>query len=68
MASKYSSRLFMIRITEHLTQSELAEYLGVSRQTINAIELGKSQPSLYLAYKCARYFGTKIEDIFTFKD
>ena len=48
------------------TQEELADKLSVTRQTINAIEQGKYQPTLYLAWQCAKLFKVKIEDIFTF--
>jgi len=46
------------------SQAELAERLGVSRQTVNAIETGKYDPSLPLAFKIAKLFGKKIEEIF----
>lgn len=49
------------------TQEELADKLNVTRQTINAIEQGKYQPTLYLAWQCAKFFKVNIEDIFTFK-
>jgi putative transcriptional regulator len=45
-------------------QAELAEQLGVSRQTVNAIETEKYDPSLPLAFKIAKLFGKKIEEIF----
>lgn len=61
------SHLKGLRISHRLTQEELAEKLGVTRQTINAIEQGKYQPTLHLAFKCAKLFKTSIEDIFTFK-
>jgi len=47
------------------SQAELAEKLGVSRQTVNAIETGKYDPSLPLAFKIAQLFEKKIEDIFS---
>jgi putative transcriptional regulator len=47
------------------SQAELAERLDVSRQTVNAIETGKYDPSLPLAFKIARLFGQPIETIFT---
>jgi putative transcriptional regulator len=47
-----------------LSQRELGKALGVSRQTINAIETGRYLPSLPLAIALARYFETKVEDIF----
>ncbi len=46
------------------SQADLAERLGVSRQTVNAIETGKSDPSLPLAFKIAKLFGQAIESIF----
>lgn len=46
------------------SQGELAEYLEVSRQTVNAIETGKYDPSLPLAFRIARLFGKSIEAIF----
>lgn len=50
-----------------LTQESLAEKVGVTRQTIHAIEKGKYDPSLELAFKLARLFGTRIEDIFLYE-
>lgn len=47
------------------SQGDLAEQLGVSRQTVNAIETGKYDPSLPLAFRLARLFGGRIEDLFT---
>jgi len=55
----------VLRAVKELTQEDLAKALGVSRQTINAIEKGKYNPSLDLAFKMAAYFETTIEDIFT---
>lgn len=56
------------RAMHDLTQESLAEKVGVTRQTIHAIEKGKYDPSLELAFKLARLFGTRIEDIFAFED
>ncbi|HJK65425.1 MAG TPA: helix-turn-helix transcriptional regulator, partial [Methanocorpusculum sp.] len=50
-----------------LTQEGRAKALGVTRQTILAIEKGKYDPSLELAFRMARYFNTTIEEIFTFE-
>ncbi len=55
----------VLRAMKSLTQEDLAQALGVSRQTINAIEKGKYNPSLDLAFKLAEYFETSIESIFT---
>lgn len=58
------NRIKEFRSEENLTQGDLADELGVSRQTINAIERGKYDPSLELAFKLADYFGVQIEEIF----
>jgi len=59
------SRLKVLRAERNWSQANLADALDVSRQTINAIENGKYDPSLPLAFKMARLFGCSIEDIFT---
>lgn len=53
------------RKEEGLSQADLAAELGVTRQTINAIERGRYDPSLELAFKLAAYFDCRIEDLFT---
>jgi putative transcriptional regulator len=53
-----------LRAARGLSQGELGEKLGVSRQSVNAIETGKYDPSLPLAFKIARLFGQPIEAIF----
>lgn len=58
------NRLKVLRAERDWTQAELAEALEVSRQTVNAIETGKYDPSLPLAFRLARLFGLSIEDIF----
>jgi putative transcriptional regulator len=58
------NRLKVLRAERDWTQANLADELGVSRQTINAIEKGKFDPSLPLAFKVARLFVLSIEDIF----
>ena len=58
------NRLKVLRAERDWTQAQLAQALGVSRQTVNAIEKGKFDPSLPLAFKAARLFKLKIEDIF----
>lgn len=54
----------MLRAEHNLTQAMLAEALEVSRQTVNAIETGKFDPSLPLAFRIAKQFGLTIEEIF----
>lgn len=58
------NELRVYRAKHSLTQEQLAERLGVSRQTVNAIESNKYLPSLGLAFKIARLFKTRIEDVF----
>ena len=58
------NRLRILRAERRWSQAELAERLGVSRQTINAIENGKYDPSLPLAFKMAFLFHLPIEEIF----
>jgi putative transcriptional regulator len=60
--------LRVLRATRNITQEDLARALGVTRQTVHAIETGKYNPSLDLAFKMAHYFEARIEDIFTYKD
>jgi putative transcriptional regulator len=58
------NRLKVLRAERDWSQADLAERLGVSRQTINALETGKYDPSLPLAFKLARLFALAIEEIF----
>jgi len=58
------NRLRELREREGLSQGELALRLEVSRQTVNALETGKYDPSLPLAFRIARLFGCRIEDVF----
>jgi len=59
------NRLRVLRAERDWSQADLAERLAVSRQSVNAIETGKYDPSLPLAFKLARLFETTIEAIFT---
>jgi len=63
-----TNRLRELRARYRMSQEELARRVGVTRQTIIAIENGKYLPSLKLAFKIARVFGMKIEDIFVFNE
>jgi len=57
----------VLRAVKGLTQEQLADDLGVTRQTIHAVESGKYNPSIDLAFKLARYFDTSIEEIFHYE-
>lgn len=58
------NRLRVLRAERQWSQAELAERVGVSRQAINAVETGKYDPSLPLAFKLAGVFGRTIEEVF----
>lgn len=58
------NRLKVLRAERNWSQAELAEKLDVARQSVNAIETGKYDPSLPLAFRIARLFGCPIEQIF----
>lgn len=62
------SKIQELRKKQKISQEELAEAVGVTRQTITSIECEKYTASLVLAYKIARYFGLSIEDVFDFSD
>ena len=59
-----NNRLKVLRATRNWSQQDLAERLGVSRQSVNAIETGKYDPSLPLAFRIAELFDRAIEDVF----
>jgi putative transcriptional regulator len=58
------NRLRVLRAEREWSQGDLAERLEISRQSVNAIETGKFDPSLPVAFKLARIFGLRIEEIF----
>lgn len=60
------NRIRVLRAEQRWSQAELANRLGVSRQTVNAIENEKYDPSLPLAFKIGRVFGQRIEDVFQY--
>jgi putative transcriptional regulator len=60
-----NNRLKVLRAERDWSQADLADQLGVSRQTVNALETGRYDPSLPLAFKIASTFGLAIEDIFS---
>lgn len=63
---KIKNNLQEVRTSNHLTQQELAEAVGVTRATILALERGDYNPSLELAFRLSRYFKMNIEDLFKF--
>lgn len=64
IADLMKNRLKVLRAERDWTQADLAQRLDVSRQAVNAIETGKYDPSLPLAFKIAQTFGKTIEEIF----
>ncbi len=62
------TRIRELRKARKLSQEDLAEAVGTTRQTITSIEVGKYIASLPLAYRIARYFGLTIEEVFDFSD
>ena len=68
--SKYAfvSKIHVYRATRRMSQQELANLVGVSRQTIVQLERNRYNPSMLLAYSIAQVFGVTIEDLFDFKE
>ena len=64
MTSDFVNHLKVFRAERNWTQADLAEQLGVSRQTVQALEKGRYDPSLPLAFRIARLFGRPISAIF----
>jgi len=66
--TKMKNKIKVFRAMNNLTQDALAQEMEVARQTILAIEKGKYDPSLDLAFKIARRFGVNINDVFTYDE
>lgn len=62
------NRIEEIRKERGIRQEEFAKVLGVSRQTISSLETGRYNPSIFLAYKIAKYFDMTIEEVFIFEE
>ena len=62
------NRIEEIRKERGIRQDEFAVLMSVSRQTISSLETGRYNPSIYLAYKIAKYFGMTIEEVFIFDE
>ena len=65
---KLKTRIRELRARDRLSQEELAQQVGVRRETIGNLENGRYNPSLKLAMDIAQVFGTTVEDIFTFEE
>ena len=63
-----NNKIEQIRKERGIRQDEFAKLMGVSRQTISSLENGRYNPSIYLAYKIAKYFGMTIEEVFIFDE
>ena len=64
----FDSKIHVYRATRRMTQQELADLVGVSRQTIIQLERNRYNPSMLLAYSIAQVFGVTIEDLFDFRE
>ena len=62
------NRIEAIRKERGIKQDEFARMMGVSRQTISSLETGRYNPSIFLAYKIAKYFNMTIEEVFIFDE
>lgn len=65
---QFESKIHVYRATKRMTQQELADLVGVSRQTVMQLERNRYNPSMLLAYSIARVFDVTIEDLFDFKE
>ena len=62
------NRIEEIRKARAIRQEDFAKSMGVSRQTISSLETGRYNPSIFLAYKIAKYFDMTIEEVFIFEE
>lgn len=65
MSKPLTNRIHVLRAEKRMSQSDLAEAIGVSRKTISTIEVGRFVPSTVIALKLARFFDVRVEDVFT---
>ncbi|MCK5041501.1 MAG: helix-turn-helix transcriptional regulator [Sphingomonadales bacterium] len=68
MSKELENRIRVFRAEHRLSQSELAEKIGVTRKTISTIEVGRFVPSTIIALKIARFFKAPVEEIFSLND
>lgn len=64
--TRVTNRISRLRADAGMSQAELGDRIGVTRQTVNAIEAGKYSPSLEVAFKIARVFGVPLESVFQY--
>ena len=64
--TRVTNRITEIRAAAGMSQGELGSHIGVTRQTVNAIEAGKYSPSLEVAFKIAQVFGVPLETVFQY--
>jgi putative transcriptional regulator len=64
----FKTRMRVLRAEREWSQAELAAQVGVTRQTINALEKGRFHPNLRLAFKIARVFGKRVAEVFIYED
>ena len=67
MSSQLDNRIRVFRAEHRLSQSDLAQLIGVTRKTISTIEVGRFVPSTIIALKIARYFDVPVEEVFSLK-
>ena len=65
MSAPLTNRIRVLRAERRMSQSDLAEAIGVSRKTISTIEVGRFVPSTVIALKLAEYFDVPVEDVFS---
>jgi putative transcriptional regulator len=68
MSEELDNRIRVFRAEHRLSQGDLAEAIGVTRKTINTIEVGRFVPSTLIALRIARHFGVPVEAIFSLRD
>jgi len=68
VSAPLTNRIRVLRAEQRISQSELAEAIGVSRKTISTIEVGRFTPSTVISLKIARYFGVSVEEVFQLAD
>ncbi len=65
---KLKNRLRILRAEKEISQKDLAEEVGLSRQTVNSIERGKFNPSIITALKIAEYFAVRVDEVFQLEE